>query len=135
MQQLISIEISAPLRRHLFIVENPVAVIMSSGPSMSWEWLAERERDWRPMSPYSSTGYHARPSSPRTHFGRIAMDEDRFNIALRKFLKVVGITSQREIERVVREGKVEGTELKLRMTLTAENAPLNHVVEETIDLC
>ena len=58
------------------------------------------------------------------------MDEDRFNIALRKFLKVVGITSQREIERVVREGKVEGAELKLRMTLTAEN----HIVEETIDL-
>jgi hypothetical protein len=71
---------------------------------------------------------------PATRFGRIAMDEDRFNIALRKFLKVVGITSQREIERVVREGKVDGTELKLRMTLTAENAPLNHVVEETIGL-
>jgi hypothetical protein len=67
-------------------------------------------------------------------FGRIAMDEDRFNIALRKFLKVVGITSQREIERIVREGKAEGAELKLRMTLTAENAPLHHVVEETIDL-
>ncbi len=62
------------------------------------------------------------------------MDEDRFNIALRKFLKEVGITSQREIERIVREGKVESTELKLRMTLTAENAPLNHIVEETIDL-
>jgi hypothetical protein len=46
----------------------------------------------------------------------------------------VGVTSQREIERVVREGKVEGAELKLRMTLTAENAPLNHIVEETIDL-
>jgi len=67
-------------------------------------------------------------------FGRIVMDEDRFNIALRKFLKIVGITSQREFERVVREGKVEGAELKLRMTLTAENAPLDHVVEETIDL-
>ncbi|MGH6834187.1 MAG: DUF6494 family protein [Methylocella sp.] len=63
------------------------------------------------------------------------MDEDSFNIALRKFLKMVGITSQREIERIVREGKVEGTKLKLRMTLTAENAPLNHIVEETIDLC
>ena len=62
------------------------------------------------------------------------MDEDSFNIALRKFLKAVGITSQREIERVVREGKVEGTKLKLRMTLTAENASLNHIVEETIDL-
>ncbi len=62
------------------------------------------------------------------------MDEERFNMALRKFLKVVGITSQREIERVVRDGKVEGNKLKLRMTLTAENAPLDHVVEETIDL-
>ena len=62
------------------------------------------------------------------------MNEDSFNIVLRKFLKVVGVTSQWEIERVVREGKVEGTQLKLRMTLTAENAPLNHIVEETIDL-
>jgi 16S rRNA U516 pseudouridylate synthase RsuA-like enzyme len=62
------------------------------------------------------------------------MDEESFNMAVRKFLKVVGITSQREIERVVRDGKVEGNKLKLRMTLTAENAPLDHVVEETIDL-
>jgi hypothetical protein len=62
------------------------------------------------------------------------MDEDSFNIAERKFLHAVGITSQREIVRVVREGKSEGAELKLRMVLTAENTPLNHVVEETIDL-
>ena len=62
------------------------------------------------------------------------MDEDRFNMAVRQFLKVVGVPSQREIERIVREGKVEGTKLKLRTTLTAENTPLNHVVEETIDL-
>jgi 16S rRNA U516 pseudouridylate synthase RsuA-like enzyme len=62
------------------------------------------------------------------------MDESSFNMAVRKFLKEVGVTSQREIERVVREGKVEGFELRLRMTLTAENAPLKHVVEQTIDL-
>jgi len=68
------------------------------------------------------------------HFGEISMNEDNFNIAVRKFLKVVGITSQREIERVVREGKVDGSELRLRMTLTAENARIDHVVEETIDL-
>jgi metal-sulfur cluster biosynthetic enzyme len=55
-------------------------------------------------------------------------------MAVRQFLKVVGVTSQREIERVVREHKVEGGELKLKMTLTAENAPLAHVVEETISL-
>ena len=57
------------------------------------------------------------------------MDEDRFNMAVRRFLKVVGVS-----ERIVREGKIEGTPLKLRMTLTAEGTPLNHVVEETIDL-
>ena len=62
------------------------------------------------------------------------MDEDSINIAVRKFLKEVGVTSQREIERIVRENKVDGRELKLRMTLTAENAPLRHVVETTIDL-
>ena len=62
------------------------------------------------------------------------MDEDSFNMAVRRFLKVVGVSSQREIERIVREGKIEGTPLKLRMTLTAEGTPLNHVVEETIDL-
>jgi len=36
------------------------------------------------------------------------MDKDRFNIDIRKFLKEVGVTSQREIERVVREGQVKG---------------------------
>jgi 16S rRNA U516 pseudouridylate synthase RsuA-like enzyme len=62
------------------------------------------------------------------------MNEDRFNIELRKFLKEVGVTSQREIERVVRDGKVQNGKLKLRMILTAENAPLEHVVERTIDI-
>lgn len=62
------------------------------------------------------------------------MEEDRFNMALRKFLKEVGVTSQREIEKVVRSGRVEGDRLKVRMTLTAENAPLEHVVEQTIDI-
>ena len=63
------------------------------------------------------------------------MDEDRFNMAVRKFLKEVGVTSQREIERVVREGQVKGGTLRLRMTLTSEDAPgLRHVVEQTIEL-
>ena len=61
------------------------------------------------------------------------MDEERFNMAVRKFLKQVGVTSQREIEKVVRDGQVEGKTLKVRMTLTAENAPLEHVVEATIE--
>ena len=62
------------------------------------------------------------------------MDEDAFNMAIRKFLKEVGVTSQREIERIVREHKTKGDRLKLRMTLTAEDTPLNHVVESEIDV-
>jgi len=62
------------------------------------------------------------------------MDEDRFNIEIRKFLKEFGVTSQREIERVFREGQVKGGALKLRMTLTAENTPLQHVIERTIEV-
>ena len=63
------------------------------------------------------------------------MDEDHFNMAVRKFLKEVGVTSQREIERIVREGAVKGTSLRLRMTLTSSDAPaLKHVVETTVEL-
>jgi 16S rRNA U516 pseudouridylate synthase RsuA-like enzyme len=62
------------------------------------------------------------------------MDEDRFNMAIRKFLKEVGVTSQREIERVVRDGAVRGGTLRLKMTLTSEDAPLEHVVETTVEL-
>ena len=53
---------------------------------------------------------------------------------MRKFLKQVGVTSQRVIEEAVRSGKVEGNVLKVKMTLTAENAPIRHVIEEEIDV-
>ena len=62
------------------------------------------------------------------------MDEDAFNMAVRKFLKEVGVTSQREIERIVRDHKLAGDKLKLRMTLTAEGTPLEHVVQSEIEV-
>ena len=46
------------------------------------------------------------------------MDEDVFNIQLRKFLKKVGIQSQREIEQAVRDGITSGV-LKGTETLNA----------------
>jgi metal-sulfur cluster biosynthetic enzyme len=61
------------------------------------------------------------------------MDEDRFNMAVRKFLKQVGVTSQRVIEEAVRSGQVEGDVLRVRMTLTAENPPIEHVIEAEIE--
>ena len=62
------------------------------------------------------------------------MDEDRFNIELRKFLKEVGVTSQREIERAVREAGAGRRAVRLTMTLTSDDVPLRHVVETEIDL-
>jgi hypothetical protein len=63
------------------------------------------------------------------------MDEQRFNMSMRKFLKEVGVTSQQEIERVVREeGLSSKGALKVKMVLTAEGTGLRHVVEGDIDL-
>jgi len=62
------------------------------------------------------------------------MEEEQYNISMRKFLKQVGVTSQQEIERVVREKHLTGGKLKVRMVLTAEGAGLQHVVEGEIDL-
>jgi len=62
------------------------------------------------------------------------LDEDRFNQSLRKFLKQVGVTSQREIERVVRERGLQTGPLKVKIVLTAAGTDLNHVVEGDIAL-
>jgi hypothetical protein len=63
------------------------------------------------------------------------MDEQEFNMSMRKFLKEVGVTSQQEIERVVREEDLAGKgKLKVKMVLTADGTGLEHVVEGEIDL-
>jgi hypothetical protein len=62
------------------------------------------------------------------------MNEDKLNLSLRKFLKQVGVTSQREIERIVREEVRQADKLKVKMVLTAAGTSLHHVVEEDLDL-
>ena len=67
------------------------------------------------------------------------MDEDRFNMSIRKFLKVVGVTSQREIENAVRAavaaGTLKGNEtLKAKVTLTLPGASLTHDIDGDIEL-
>jgi hypothetical protein len=70
----------------------------------------------------------------RTNDREVRMDEDKFNMSLRKFLKQVGVTSQREIERIVREQGPGQRKLTVKLVLTAAGTSLNHVVEEEIDL-
>lgn len=67
------------------------------------------------------------------------MNEDVFNMEVRKFLKLVGVTSQREIENAVRAamqaGKLKGNEtLKARVVLTIDGTDLKHTVDGEIAL-
>jgi hypothetical protein len=62
------------------------------------------------------------------------MDDDKFNLSLRKFLKQVGVTSQRAIENLVREKSLGQGKLRVKVVLTAAGTDLNHVVEEDIEL-
>jgi hypothetical protein len=67
------------------------------------------------------------------------MNDDVLNTSLRKFLKTVGVTSQREIENAVRaavkNGKIKGNEaLKAEMVLTIGDIGLKHTIDGTIEL-
>ena len=67
------------------------------------------------------------------------MDEDNLNIEIRKFLKKVGITSQREIENYIRkkrsEGRlVEGQSIEVSMILSTDDNELSHSVKEIIKI-
>ena len=67
------------------------------------------------------------------------MNEDVFNMSLRKFLKKVGVTSQREIEKAVREaidkGQLKGDEtLSAEVTLKVGGVELREKIDGKIEL-
>ncbi len=67
------------------------------------------------------------------------MNEDNFNMAVRKFLKKVGVTAQREIEKAVREGidtgGLKGDEtLKARVRLEIDGLSLDVAIDGDIAL-
>jgi hypothetical protein len=67
------------------------------------------------------------------------MDEDAFNLSIRKFLKHFGVTAQREIENAVRkaidEGKLRGDEsVPVRATLVVEGLLRDFHIDGTITL-
>ena len=67
------------------------------------------------------------------------MNEDIFNMQVRKFLKQVGVTAQREIETAVRaalaDGRLKGDEsLTAKATISLEELGMSKDIESTIDL-
>jgi hypothetical protein len=70
---------------------------------------------------------------------RSMMDEDTLNMSVRKYLKNLGVTSQREIEQGVRDqldaGALKGDEeLPVTATVVVRGLPGEIVVEGTIKL-
>ena len=67
------------------------------------------------------------------------MDEDNLNLEIRKFLKQVGISSQREIENYIRkkfsEGSITvGESIKVSMNLSSEDGELSHSIQEDLKI-
>jgi len=67
------------------------------------------------------------------------MNEDKFNMEMRKFLKRVGITSQREIEKAVNlaidSGKIQGNEsLQASVILEIRELDLHIEIADEISL-
>ena len=67
------------------------------------------------------------------------MNEDAFNMSVRKFLKKVGVTAQREIETAVRgavdAGTLSGDEtLKAAVTLSVSGVDLKVDIDGDIEL-
>ena len=67
------------------------------------------------------------------------MNDETFNLEVRKFLKKFGVTAQREIERAVtaavKDGRLHGSErLRARAVLTIEGVSADIHVEDEIAL-
>ena len=67
------------------------------------------------------------------------MNEDVFNTSIRKFLKTLGVSGQREIEKAVRQGladgKLKGNEkLSAKATITLGGVNLTHEIKGEIEL-
>ncbi|HEY1545166.1 MAG TPA: DUF6494 family protein [Xanthobacteraceae bacterium] len=67
------------------------------------------------------------------------MNEDAFNASIRKFLKTLGVTAQREIEKAVRQaiadGRIKGDETwPAEATVSVPGLGLNWQVDGEIEL-
>ena len=67
------------------------------------------------------------------------MNEDVFNTSIRKFLKTLGVSAQREIEKAVRQaladGRLKGNEkLPAKATVVIAGIGLSHEISSEIEL-
>lgn len=65
------------------------------------------------------------------------MNEDALNMSLRKFLKTIGVTAQREIEKAVRDAEENGslpeTPLAAQASITVAGVELEVIIDGKIE--
>ena len=69
----------------------------------------------------------------------IFMDDEKINISVRKFLKNVGITSQRKIEEKIRDkfksGEIKDiNKIKVKAVITSDTLELNESIDGEIEI-
>ena len=67
------------------------------------------------------------------------MNEDHLNLEIRKYLKKVGITSQRELESHIKKSITEGSlkigdSLDLEMKLVVNDINLQHIISDKLTI-
>ena len=66
------------------------------------------------------------------------MSDDSFNMSLRKFLKTVGVTSQRQIEDAVRAAEQSGSSpsgsVEAKVVLTIDALGVSHEISGAIEM-
>ncbi len=67
------------------------------------------------------------------------MNEDHLNLEIRKYLKKVGITSQRELEKHIKKSISEGSlkigdSLNIEMKLSVNDLNLHHIISDKITI-
>ena len=67
------------------------------------------------------------------------MNEDHLNLEIRKYLKKVGITSQRELESHIKKSITEGTlkvgdSLDIEMKLVVNDINLQHIISDKLTI-
>jgi Family of unknown function (DUF6494) len=81
------------------------------GGGVSWQRIACRRLDRR-MSQQDAGNWWQNGAFPS--WMETGMDEEAFNMSIRKFLKIIGVSSQREIEqavaRAIASGAISGSE-------------------------
>jgi Family of unknown function (DUF6494) len=124
-------------QRHLSNVASHVHLAFKPRWQANTGGVPERKGYYRDRHLSQATGAKWSASEAAT-VGRPTMDEETLNTSVRKFLKRLGVTAQREIEKAVRaadaKGELSGTTLPAKAVVTVGGIDLTFEIDGDIEL-